>query len=119
MNNGINGPSKTRGNTVDLGKVSGLVVINYTPDSERQTVTLDGTATTFVEGGGWPSSSNTVKDLTLNIVVSNANTSVTWTIVTHWYRQPDSPLPVGTHVVLLRAVGNNVIEGHYIGNKTN
>jgi hypothetical protein len=118
MNNGINGPSKTRGNTVNLGTVSGRIGINYTPDSQYQNVTLNGTATTFLEGSGWPSSSNTVADLTLNIIVTST-TSVTWTIVTDWYRQPDSPLPVGTHVILLRTVGNDVMQGHYIGSKTN
>jgi hypothetical protein len=118
MNNGINTLNKNRGNAVNLGTISGRNLINYTPDSQYQNLTLNGTATTFLEGSGWPSSSNTVTDLTLNIVVTS-DTSVTWTIVNHWYRQPDSPLPVGTHVVLLRAVGNDVIQGHYIGNKTN
>jgi hypothetical protein len=118
MNNGINGPNKNRGNTISIGTAAGRVAINYTSDSQYQNLTLDGTATTFVKGAGWPSLSNMVTDLTLNIVVTSI-TSVTWTIVNHWYRQPDSPLPVGTYVVLLRAVGNDVIQGHYIGNKTN
>jgi hypothetical protein len=118
MNNGINGPSKTKGNTLDLGAVSGRVSVNYTQDSQFQNITLNGTSVTFVKGSGWPSASNTVADLTLNIIVTSS-TSVTWTIVTDWYRQPDSPLPVGTHVVLLRTVGNAVMQGHYIGSKTN
>ena len=118
MNNGINPLSKTRGNTLDLGAVSGRISINYTQDSQFQNITLNGTAVTFVKGAGWPSSSTTVTDLVLNISVITSNTSATWTIVNDWYRQPDSPLPVGTHIVLLRAVGN-VIQGHYIGNKTN
>lgn len=118
MNYGIN-PLKNRGNTLDLGVVGGRVVLNYTQESQFQNLTLNGTAVTFVEGAGWPISSNTVTDLILNITVITSNTSITWSIVTDWYRQPDSPLPVGTHVVLLRAVGNTVMQGHYIGNKTN
>ena len=117
MNNGINGPSKTRGNTVDLGIVGGMISINYAQYSQFQNLTLNGTAVTFVKGAGWPSSSNTVTDLTLNIIVTSV-TSVTWTIVNYWHTQPDAPLPVGSHIFLLRSVGG-IVQGHYIGNKTN
>jgi len=47
-------------------------------------------------------------------------TSITWTIVNDWFSQPPAgALSIGTHLFLLRAIGSSIIEGHYIGNKTN
>ena len=102
----------------NLGTVSGTNAINCGQDRQIQNLTLNGVATTFTTGTGWPSSSSVARETTLNIFASG-NTSVTWTIVNDWYRQPDSPLPSGRHIVLLRSVGSGTMQGHYIGNKTN
>jgi hypothetical protein len=101
-----------------LGTVSGTNSINCGQDRQIQTLTLNGSATTFTKGSNWPSASNISRDVTVNIYASG-NTSVTWTLVTDWYRQPDSPLPSGNHVLLLRGIGTGIIQGHYIGSKTN
>lgn len=101
-----------------LGSISGSNAIDCYQNKKIQTMTLGGTATTFTKGSGWTTSSSVSQDVTLIITVTTI-TSVTWTIVTDWYRQPDSPLPVGTHVILLRSIGSSIIQGHYIGNKTN
>jgi len=102
----------------NLGTISGTNAINCGQDRQIQTLTLNGVATTFTTGTGWPSSNSVSRETTLNIFASG-NTSVTWTIVNDWYRQPDSPLPSGRHIVLLRSVGSGNMQGHYIGNKTN
>jgi len=102
----------------NLGTISGSNAINCGQDRQIQTLTLNGVATTFTTGTGWPSSSSVARETTLNIF-SSGNTSITWTIVNDWYRQPDSPLPSGRHIVLLRSVGSGTMQGHYIGNKTN
>ena len=103
---------------LSLGTLTGSNSINCGQDRQIQTLTLNGTATTFTKGTGWPSSNSVSRDITLNIT-AGSNTSVTWTVVTDWYRQPDSPLPSGSHIVLLRAIGSGIIQGHYIGSKTN
>ena len=102
----------------NLGTISGTNAINCGQDRQIQNLTLNGVATTFTTGTGWPSSSSVARETTLNIF-SSGNTSITWTIVNDWYRQPDSPLPSGRHIVLLRSVGSGTMQGHYIGNKTN
>jgi len=102
----------------DLGTISGTNSINCGQDRQIQTITLNGTATTFTKGTGWPTTNTVARETTLNIYASG-NTSITWTIVSDWYRQPDSPLPSGRHIVLLRSIGSGIIQGHYIGNKTN
>jgi hypothetical protein len=102
----------------NLGTISGSNAINCGQDRQIQTLTLNGVATTFTTGTGWPTSNSVSRETTLNIF-SSGNTSVTWTIVNDWYRQPDSPLPSGRHIVLLRSVGSGTMQGHYIGNKTN
>lgn len=102
----------------NLGTISGTNAINCGQDRQIQNLTLNGGATTFTKGTGWPSSNSVARETTLNIFASG-NTSVTWTIVNDWYRQPDSPLPSGRHIVLLRSVGSGTMQGHYIGNKTN
>ena len=102
----------------NLGTISGTNTINCGQDRQIQTLTLNGVATTFTTGTGWPTSSSVARETTLNIFASG-NTSVTWTIVNDWYRQPDSPLPSGRHIVLLRSIGSGNMQGHYIGNKTN
>jgi hypothetical protein len=102
----------------NLGAISGTNAINCGQDRQIQTLTLNGVATTFTTGTGWPSSNSVARETTLNIFASG-NTSITWTIVNDWYRQPDSPLPSGRHIVLLRSVGSGTMQGHYIGNKTN
>lgn len=106
-------------NIADLGTVSGSTSINCGSDRSIQTLTLDGTATTFTKGSGWPTLSTQSADVVLKITVSNP-TTITWNIVTEWYNQPSAgALSVGTHLFLLRSIGTSVMEGHYIGNKTN
>ena len=101
-----------------LGNVSGSNAINFGADRLIQTLTLGGTSTTFTKGTGWPSSSVS-RDIVLRITVTSA-TSITWTIVSDWFSQPPAgALSIGTHLFLLRAIGDSTIEGHYIGNKTN
>jgi len=101
-----------------LGNVSGSNAINFGADRLIQTLTLGGTSTTFTKGTGWPSSSVS-RDIVLRITVTSA-TSITWTIVNDWFSQPPAgALSIGTHLFLLRAIGSSIIEGHYIGNKTN
>jgi hypothetical protein len=103
-----------------LGDRSGSTPINYdATTSSIQTLTLSGTAITFTKGTGWPTSSNVSVDTILRITVTSA-TSITWTIVNDWFNQPPAgALSIGTHLFLLRAIGSSIIEGHYIGNKTN
>jgi len=118
---GPTGPSgvSTINNAVfALGTISGSNAINFGSDRIFQTLTLSGAATTFTKGTGWPTTSITA-DVVLRITVSTA-TTVTWTIVTDWFNQPPAaPLAIGTHLFLLRAVGSSIVEGHYIGAKTN
>jgi hypothetical protein len=106
-------------NLLALGSVSGVTSIDFGTDRSVQTATLNGTSTTFTKGINWPSSSTIVADVILRITVSSA-TSITWSIVTDWFNQPVSgALSTGTHLFLLRAIGSSIVEGHYIGNKTN
>lgn len=106
--------------TAFSGFRSGSTPINYdATTSSIQTLTLSGTAVTFTKGTGWPTSSNVSVDTILRITVTSA-TSITWTIVNDWFNQPPAgALSIGTHLFLLRAIGSSIIEGHYIGNKTN
>lgn len=103
-----------------LGTLTGTNAINYNPsDRSIQTLTLNGTPVTFTKGTGWPTASNVSVDTILKITVTVA-TTITWNIVNDWFAQPPSgALSAGTHLFLLRAVGSSIIEGHYIGNKTN
>lgn len=105
-----NGLSKVLG----LGPISGTHAINYGTERLIQTLTLGGTALTLTKGTGWPSTAGFSADVVLKITV-NSPTSITWSIINEWYNQPQAgAFSVGTHLVLLRAVGT-VIEGHYIG----
>lgn len=105
-----NGLSKVLG----LGPISGTHAINYDTERLIQTLTLGGTALTLTKGTGWPSTAGFSADVVLKITV-NSPTSITWSIINEWYNQPQAgAFSVGTHLVLLRAVGT-VIEGHYIG----
>ena len=102
-----------------LGSVSGSNAISFGTDRLIQTLTLNGTATTFTKGINWPDIGTLSADVILRITVTSA-TSITWTIVNDWFNQPPAgALSVGTHLFLLRAIGSSIIEGHYIGNKTN
>jgi hypothetical protein len=98
-----------------LGTVSGNVSINYGIDKQIQTLTLNGTATNFIEGSGWDISNKSI-DVLLEIIV-NSTTTVVWTIIDDQY----NPFPFftpGKYLVLLRSMGTT-IQGHYIGVKTN
>lgn len=103
---------------LDLGSVSGSTAINFGPSSQYQSLSLNGTATTFTKGSGWPGA-GTMGDVVLQISVSTA-TTITWSVVTDWFNQPSAgALSIGTHLFLLRSVGSSVVQGHYIGIKTN
>ena len=101
-----------------LGTLSGSNALDFGSDRLFQTLTLAGSAVTFTKGAGWPATSVTA-DVILRITVTTA-TTITWTVVTDWFTQPPAgALNSGTHLFLLRAIGSSIIEGHYIGNKTN
>lgn len=114
------------GTAMTMGPVSGNVAINYAPDRLIQTLSLNGTSVTFSKGTGWPSETGidagsvvSTSDVVLKITVTSS-TTITWSIVTDWFNQPPAgALGVGTHLLLLRGIGSSVIEGHYIGSKTN
>jgi hypothetical protein len=99
----------------NLGAVSGNVSISYDFDKQIQTLSLNGTNTSFIEGSGWPSTTSV--DVLLEITVSSA-TSVTWTMVDDFYNPVPASLSAGKYLVLLRSIGAT-IQGHYIGEKTN
>ncbi len=100
----------------NLGTASGIVPINYDIDRTIQTVSLDTNTVTFTKGTGWPTS-NVSRDVVLQITCINPATIV-WSIVgNNWYNQPVNPLASGEYMVLLRAVGSGVVQGHYIGEK--
>jgi hypothetical protein len=98
-----------------LGTVSGNVSINYGIDKQIQTLTLNGTATNFIEGSGWDIASKSV-DVLLEITVTNT-TTVTWTLIDDQYNAFPTFI-AGKYLVLLRSMGTT-IQGHYIGDKTN
>jgi hypothetical protein len=99
-----------------LGTASGVVPINYDIDRTIQTVSLNTNSVTFTKGTGWPTS-NVSRDVVLQITCINPATIV-WSIVgNNWYNQPVNPLASGEYLVLLRAVGSGVVQGHYIGEK--
>lgn len=103
---------------LSLGSISGTNAISFGANQLIQTLTLNGTPITLTKGINWPSTNISV-EVILRITVTSA-TSITWTIVNDWFNQPPAgALSVGTHLFLLRAIGSSVIEGHYIGNKTN
>lgn len=112
--------STTFQTVTNLGSVSGNVNINYDPTKRPIFIlSINGTATQFTKGSGWPSSSTSSIDVVLKITVSSA-TTITWSIVNEWYSQPPAgALSIGTHLFLLRSIGSSIVEGHYIGNKTN
>jgi hypothetical protein len=99
----------------NLGAVSGNVSISYDFDKQIQTLSLNGTNTSFIEGSGWPSTTSV--DVLLEITVSST-TSVTWTMVDDFYNPVPASLSAGKYLVLLRSIGAT-IQGHYIGEKTN
>lgn len=102
-----------------LGSISGTYSINAGFNNSIQTMTLNGFATTFTKGSGWPSNNTSATDVVLKLTASSA-TSITWTLVTDWFTQPSAgALESGVHLFLLRGVGSGVVEGHYIGKKTN
>lgn len=105
---------------VSLGTLTGSNAINGGMNNAYQTLTLNGTATTLIKSAiGWPTTSSQTTETILKITVTSA-TTITWTIVTEWFNQPPAgALAIGTHLFLLRGVGTSVVEGHYIGNKTN
>lgn len=100
---------------VSLGSISGSNTINSGIENTIQLLTLNGSGVTLTKGSGWPATSSTNTDTTLRITV-NSPTTITWTLVTQWFNQaPAGPLSSGTHLFLLRGIGNSIVEGHYIG----
>jgi hypothetical protein len=104
---------------VDLGTLTGTNAINGGISNAFQKITLNGTSVTFTKGTGWPTNDSLLIDSILKITATSG-TSITWSIVNEWYNQPPAgALASGVHLFGLRAVGSGIIEGHYIGNKTN
>jgi hypothetical protein len=104
---------------VDLGTLAGTNAINGGVSNAFQKITLNGTSVTFTKGTGWPTNDSLLIDTILKITATSG-TSITWSIVNEWYNQPPAgALASGVHLFGLRAVGSGIIEGHYIGNKTN
>jgi len=103
---------------LSLGSVSGNVAINYDVDRQIQQLTLNGSAVNFTEGTGWDLINRSV-DVMLEITVSSTTTvSFDSNFVTDWY----NPLPTfssGKYLVLLRSMGVGIVQGHYMGKKTN
>jgi hypothetical protein len=98
----------------DLGSISNINQINFGSDRLIQTLSLNGSLTTFNKGTGWPSVNNLASDVVLNIEVF-AITSIVWNIVTNWIVSPPlGGLSTGTHVILLRAIGSSKIQGYYV-----
>jgi hypothetical protein len=110
VGDGLSAPKKI----YDLGAVSGNSSISYSIDKQIQIASLSGTATNFIEGSGWPSTTSV--EILIELTVS-ATTSVTWSIVDDWYN-PAPTFDPGKYLVLLRSMGTT-IQGHYIGAKTN
>ena len=102
---------------VNLGAVTGVVPINAGINSAIQTLSLNGTAVNFTKGNDWPATSGLSTDTVLKMTITSP-TTITWTVVTEWFNQATSPVSSGTHLFLLRGVGNSTVEGHYIGIKT-
>ena len=92
--------------------------ISWAKDKQIQRVSLNGNPINIIKSNGWPGySDNYSVDVLLEISITNSATSVDWTgMVNGWYTQPPQPMPIGTHLVLLRAMGNS-IDGHYKGSK--
>lgn len=112
---GVNGLAPV----VALGTLAGSNAINGGFSNAYQTLRLNGTAVAFTKGSGWPASSDITTEVMLRITVTSA-TTITWTIVTDWFNQPPAgALAIGTHLFLLRGVGTSIVEGSYIGIKTN
>jgi len=110
VNNGLSAPTPI----LSLGSVSGNVSISYGVDKQIQKLTLNGTATNLIKGSDWPTTFSA--DVLLEITVSST-TTVSFSIVDDWYNPVPSFIP-GKYLVLLRSMGS-IIQGHYIGNKTN
>jgi len=103
---------------VDIGPANGSVSINAGFNNSIQTISITGSPITLTKGNNWPVN-NTCNDTILKIT-STAATALTWNLVTDWFNQaPAGALASGVHLFLLRGVGSGIIEGHYIGNKTN
>jgi hypothetical protein len=99
-----------------LGTISGTVPINYGTDRMIQKFNIDTDPLTLITGSGWPIS-NISRDVLLIMNCINS-TSITWDIVAdNWYNQPVTTLPSGEYMILLRAMGSGIIQGHYIGAK--
>lgn len=111
VDNGLSAPKPIH----SLGSVSGNVSISYGVDKQIQTLLLNGTATNFIIGSGWPGALYSAEIL-LEISVSST-TTVTWDIVDDWYN-PVPSFTIGKYLVLLRSMGSTM-QGHFIGAKTN
>jgi hypothetical protein len=101
----------------NLGSISGNTAISYDVSKQIQKSLLVG-STNFTEGSGWDVANYSV-DVFMEIKTNTTNTvSFDSSFVTDWY----NPLPTftsGTYLVLLRSMGSGIVQGHYIGKKTN
>jgi hypothetical protein len=101
-----------------LGIVSGNTAISYAIDKQIQTLTLNGTSVNFTQGTGWGVANKSL-DVILEITV-NSTTTVAFdsNFITDVYNTFPVFIP-GKYLVLLRSMGSEVVQAHYIGEKTN
>jgi hypothetical protein len=101
-----------------LGIVSGNTAISYAIDKQIQTLTLNGTSVNFTQGTGWG-----VTNKSLDVILEiTANSTTTVAFDSNFITDVYNPFPVfipGKYLVLLRSMGSGVVQGHYIGEKTN
>lgn len=125
LNNQINSASGIIENQIydteiyNLGTIGGIVPLNWAKNKLIQTANLNGVATTFTKGTGWPTTTTISRDLVLKLT-TNTSTNINWTIIgSNWYNKPSgSILNSGEHMFVLRAFGNNIINGFYAGQNT-
>jgi hypothetical protein len=101
-----------------LGIVSGNTAISYAIDKQVQTLTLNGTSVNFTQGTGWD-----VPNKSLDVILEiTANSTTTVAFDSNFITDVYNPFPVfipGKYLVLLRSMGSEVVQAHYIGEKTN
>ena len=115
--NSIQKTSCSQKNIFDLGLVENSLSINYNYDKTIQLLSINTNNIDITKGSGWPTENYSVEAL-LKIQIATTGTTINWDIIDEWYNEPESTLGSGTYQVLIRAMGSNLIEGHYIGSKS-
>lgn len=102
--------------------VAGTVTVDFDVAKQIQAYTTNGNVT-FTKGANWPTTATSV-DVIVVFVVQTVGTITFSNPGTgnelHLYNQIQTPFVVGgKYQFLMRSVGSNILEIHYIGNKTN